>query len=222
MPVRTDEYVELVCTWEETAMLIPLSYNLGLLLLCALYGFLTRKLPDNFNESWYIFISVCTTAFLWIAFLPTYYSAFYAFHKSVLLAVAIILNVTVVMICLFVPKLYALWFLEEGDIKVTNFSSRGFDSNKTNATDVTEHGKVQPGPSAKENQAFNSDDGEAKTVARVNAGSNVDQQEDHCHVVVPDVRKNPPTSGNDMENSGGTPDETQNLGSGMAPKLKYN
>ena len=137
MPVPTTEYVELACTWDELTMLIPLSYNLFLLLICALYGFLTRKLPDNFNESWYIFISVSTTSFLWLAFIPTYYSAFYAFHKSVLLACAVILNVTVVMICLFVPKIYALWFIAESAIKISNFNQSSFE-HSTKTTDLCE------------------------------------------------------------------------------------
>ena len=121
MPVPTARYVELLCDLPLYNLVIPLSYNLLLLLLCAIYGFLTRKLPDNFNESWYIFISVTTTLFVWIAFLPTYFVTFYAYHKAALLALALILNGAVTSLCLFAPKIYALYYVEESQIKITNF-----------------------------------------------------------------------------------------------------
>ena len=121
MPVPTEEYVELLCDLPLYNLLVPVSYNLLVLLLCAVYGFLTRALPDNFNESWYIFISVTTTLFVWIAFLPTYLVAFYAYHKAALMALALILNSVVTTLCLFAPKLYALFFVADNNIKVSNF-----------------------------------------------------------------------------------------------------
>ncbi len=128
MPVTTEKHVELHCQMTLINLTLPLSFNLLLLLLCAIFGFLTRKLPDNFNESWYIFISVSTTIFIWIAFLPTHIMAFYAYHKAALLSLALILNAAVTSLCLFVPKIYAVYFVDENDIKVTNFSSLDFSS----------------------------------------------------------------------------------------------
>ena len=121
MPVTTEKFVELLCNISIVNILLPLSFNFILLLLCAVFGFLTRKLPDNFNESWYIFISVITTIFIWIAFLTTNLLAFYAYHKAALLALALILNSFIVLICLFGPKIYAVYFVNEKDIKITNF-----------------------------------------------------------------------------------------------------
>ncbi|KAI0229622.1 Metabotropic glutamate receptor 5 [Lamellibrachia satsuma] len=121
MPVVTEKYVELQCDLQLEALLIPLSFNILLLLLCAVFGFLTRQLPDNFNESWYIFISVVTTIFIWIAFLPTYLVAFYAYHKAALLSLALVLNGSVTLLCLFAPKLYAVYWIDEKKIKVSNF-----------------------------------------------------------------------------------------------------
>ena len=76
-----------------------------------------RGLPENFNESRYIFVSVCTTTFLWMVFLPTYFTTFYTYHKAALLAFCLILNATVTLLCLFVPKLYAIYFVSEQDMK---------------------------------------------------------------------------------------------------------
>ena len=131
MPVDTVEYVELQCNMPLISLVVPMSFNLFLLFLCAIFGFLTRKLPDNFNESWYIFISVITTIFIWIAFVPTYLLAFYAYHKAALLALALILNSFIIMLCLFVPKLYALFFVDEKNIKSTNFDTNSFDGPKS-------------------------------------------------------------------------------------------
>ena len=134
MPVRTEKYVELYCEQELLGLLIPLSYNLLLLLICTTFAFLTRKLPENFNESWYIFLSVSTTLFVWIAFLPTYFAAFYAYHKAALLALALVLNGGVINLCLFGPKLYALYYVNEKDIKITDFTSKSFErSSSTSA-----------------------------------------------------------------------------------------
>ena len=117
MQVPTEKHVELFCDLPLEGLLIPLSYNLLLILLCALYGFLTRKLPENFNESWYIFVSVATTMFLWAVFLPTYFSTFYAYHQAALLAFCLILNASITLLCLYVPKLYAIYFVDETQIQ---------------------------------------------------------------------------------------------------------
>ena len=122
MPVSTKPYVELQCQQDIKGLLIPLAFNILLILTCAIFAFLTRKLPDNFNESWYIFLCVSTTLFVWIAFFPTYFTAFYAYHKAALLAFALILNAAVTLICMFGPKVYALYYVNENDIKVTDFS----------------------------------------------------------------------------------------------------
>ena len=122
MPVLTEPYVELYCDRPMPILMTPLIFNLLLLLLCCIFAFLTRKLPDGFNESWYIFLSVSTTLFIWIAFLPTYFLTFYAYHKEALLALALLLNALACIVCLFAPKLYALVYLGDADIITSNFN----------------------------------------------------------------------------------------------------
>ena len=117
MPIETQPYLELYCKLELRALLIPLVYNLFIILLCAVHGFLTRSLPENFNESKYIFVSVMTTTFLWIVFIPTYFTTFYAYHKSILLATCLILNATITLLLLFMPKIYVVYFVNESKIK---------------------------------------------------------------------------------------------------------
>ncbi len=125
MPVLIEKYSESLCETPLEALLIRISYNLILLVDCAVYGFLTRKLPENFNESQFIFISVTTTIFIWLVFLPTYLTSFYAYHQALLLALCLILNGFITLVCLFVPKLYAVYFVEEKDLKFSTTNTVG-------------------------------------------------------------------------------------------------
>lgn len=114
--VEIEKRVELTCKNPLPALILPLSFNILLLLLCGIYGYLSRKLPENFNESWYIFVSVATTIFLWIVFLPTYFTMFYVYYKVIILAICLIINATLTLLCLFMPKIYALFFISEEDL----------------------------------------------------------------------------------------------------------
>ena len=116
---RTEPQVELMCELSLEGFIIPLSYNLLLIAACLFYGFKTRKLPENFNESRYIFLCVCTTLFIWLAFIPTYFAAYHSYHKVVLLSLSLILNSSVMLLCLYVPKLYALFYVDEDNIVFT-------------------------------------------------------------------------------------------------------
>ena len=136
MPIETQPYLELYCKLELRALLIPLVYNLVIILLCAVHGFLTRSLPENFNESKYIFVSVMTTTFLWVVFMPTYFTTFYAYQKSILLATCLILNATITLLLLFIPKIYAVYFVNESKIKYdsSDANASAFDSSADSST----------------------------------------------------------------------------------------
>ena len=122
MPIPTKRLVELYCAMLMEVFMTPIIYNIILILLCAVHGFLTRSLPENFNESKFIFVSVSTTCFLWTVFLPTYFTTFYTYLQAAILAFCLILNATITLLCLFVPKVYAVYFIDETSIK---FSTTG-------------------------------------------------------------------------------------------------
>ena len=128
MPIKTEDYVELYCDVPEMTLVVGISYNLLVIIVCSVFAFVARGLPDNFNESWYIFLCVVTTLFIWIAFFTTYFSAFYVVYKAALLAAALIFNSLVVVVAFFGPKMYALVFIPDEKIKITDFTgsmSRG-------------------------------------------------------------------------------------------------
>ena len=64
--------------------------------------------------------------------------AFYAYHKAALLSFVLILNSAVTIVCLYLPKIYALYFVDESKIKTTNFESSTF----SNDTEVSKRSTV--------------------------------------------------------------------------------
>ncbi|CAH1781178.1 unnamed protein product, partial [Owenia fusiformis] len=118
-PVITEKSVELLCWIPIESLVVPLVFNLVLIIVCAYYGFKTRLLPDNFNESKCIFFSISTTLFMWIAFLPTYFTASSGHNKATLLSALLILNAYVTLFVQFLPKLYAIYYIDEDHMKLT-------------------------------------------------------------------------------------------------------
>ena len=131
MPLSTQPFVEVLCHLPVEAVMYSLSYNLVLMVACSAFAFRARRLPDNFNESKFIFVCVCTTLFLWLAFIPSYFSAFYASQKVVLLVSVLLFNSAVMLLCLYVPRIYAIVYLGEDKQGVTGtMSAGGTDSTK--------------------------------------------------------------------------------------------
>ena len=122
MPVSTEPYVELACASDMIPFLLPLTYNVLSIFLCGVFGYGARKLPDNYNESGFIFVSVATTLFSWVVFLPTFFTAGSSEHQVVILALCLMLNAYITLGCLFAPKIYALFFVDESSIKFSTVS----------------------------------------------------------------------------------------------------
>jgi|SRR5688572_18422798 len=111
MPTPYEKYVEIYCHKSSMLFLVPLSYNIALMAVCTLLGFITRKLPENFNESAYIFVSVSTTLFAWTVFIPTYFTQTNFYLQPAILGFCLILNAFVTLACLFLRVIYAVFFM---------------------------------------------------------------------------------------------------------------
>ncbi|BFZ06211.1 hypothetical protein BsWGS_09250 [Bradybaena similaris] len=109
--VPSEKMVELSCDMTLPGIVSFLAYNLVLVCACAMFAFKTRRLPDNFNESRFISMCVYTTLVIWLAFIPTYFTASMESIRGLLLSVALLLNHTVAVIFLFLPKLYAIRYM---------------------------------------------------------------------------------------------------------------
>ena len=113
MPMTSVKFVELNCVQNYVSFLAPITYNVLLILVSGFFGFKVRKLPANFNESGFIFISVSTTLFMWLVFLPIYFTAFYAESRTSIMALCLILNALITLALLFGSKFYAMYFVDE-------------------------------------------------------------------------------------------------------------
>ncbi|GFR59012.1 metabotropic glutamate receptor-like [Elysia marginata] len=105
--VPTEKFVELSCDWTLPGLVSFLTYNLVLVALCSVFAFKTRKLPDNFNESRFISLCVYTTLIIWIAFVPTYFTAATQYVRKSLLSLSLLVNHSVAIVFLYLPKIYA-------------------------------------------------------------------------------------------------------------------
>ena len=123
MPVATRPYVELTCTQGLVPFLLPLCYNIIFILICAVLGYKSRKLPENFNESGFIFISVATTLFAWLVFLPTYFTAAHSHHQMAVLGLCLLINAYITVGCLFGPKVYALYCVDPHTLSFGAFNT---------------------------------------------------------------------------------------------------
>lgn len=131
MPVYTEPYVELTCAYTTIPFLMPLTYNILLIFVCGFLGYGCRKLPENFNESGFIFVSASTTIFTWVVFLPTYFTAASFKNQAILLNLCLLLNAFITVGCLFAPKVYALYCVDEDSLKFTPKTVSSIHATKT-------------------------------------------------------------------------------------------
>ncbi|KAF3856392.1 hypothetical protein F7725_017115 [Dissostichus mawsoni] len=71
-PERRD-VVTLKCNSKDSSMLLSLTYNCILIILCTVLRLQDPKMPENFNEAKFIGFTMYTTCIIWLAFQPIFY-----------------------------------------------------------------------------------------------------------------------------------------------------
>ncbi len=137
------------CNSNTNDLIVSISYNLLLILLCTVYAFRTRKVPENFNEARFIGFVMYTTCAIWLAFLPLFYGASVG-YRSVALSLNLILNSTTILVGLFGIKVYIVLLRPEKNIRA-NSKARSFLHLDENVEQETvPNGKKEKGGFSKE------------------------------------------------------------------------
>jgi predicted membrane channel-forming protein YqfA (hemolysin III family) len=99
-----------------------MSINLILLLVSAVFAIKARNLPDNFNECRFISYCALSTSLLWLAFLCSYFTTF-TIYRALFLALIVFSNGVIMHGGLFLPKLYAVYFVQKKEVEPAEKSS---------------------------------------------------------------------------------------------------
>ncbi|XP_076681819.1 metabotropic glutamate receptor 8 isoform X2 [Andrena cerasifolii] len=101
----------LTCRVSTFALMMSLVYNMFLILMCTLYAFKTRKIPENFNEAKYIGFTMYSTCIVWLAFVPIYFGSNNDYKVQIAsMCMCINISASVALGCLFTPKVYLVLF----------------------------------------------------------------------------------------------------------------
>ncbi|KAK3604446.1 hypothetical protein CHS0354_031751 [Potamilus streckersoni] len=115
---QNKDFLVLKCRASQIAILLSLMYNMFLIVLCTVFGFKTRKIPQNFNEAKYIAFTMYSTCIVWLAFIPIYFGANHDFKiETTSLCMCVSISASVALVCLFGPKVYIVIFQPHKNIR---------------------------------------------------------------------------------------------------------
>ncbi|XP_065062907.1 metabotropic glutamate receptor 3-like [Rhopilema esculentum] len=146
------------CSADTNDLIVSISYNILLIVLCTVYAFRTRKVPENFNEARFIGFVMYTACVIWLAFLPLFYGSSYE-YRGVSLCLNLILNATTILFGLFGIKMYIVLLRPEKNTRA-NSKARSFsfpsDSNghdKENSLQEAKENRIKPGKRHRRNNS---------------------------------------------------------------------
>nr|KAF6335204.1 glutamate metabotropic receptor 2 [Pipistrellus kuhlii] len=106
----------------------------------------TRKCPENFNEAKFIGFTMYTTCIIWLAFLPIFYVTASDYRvQTTTMCVSVSLSGSVVLGCLFAPKLHIILFQPQKNVVSHHAPTSRFGSTAARASPGPGPG---PGPAS--------------------------------------------------------------------------
>ena len=110
MPDLREKRVHKACYESQFCFIASVSFNLLLMVVCAVHCFKTRNLPANFNEAKFIGFTMYTTCVIWLGFFPIYFGGK---NKEVTMSISISLSAAIALLLLFFPKVYIIVWAPE-------------------------------------------------------------------------------------------------------------
>uniref|UniRef100_A0A8C2HPL4 Metabotropic glutamate receptor 3 n=1 Tax=Cyprinus carpio TaxID=7962 RepID=A0A8C2HPL4_CYPCA len=134
--------VILKCNVRDSSMLLSLSYDVVLVVLCTVYAFKTRKCPENFNEAKFIGFTMYTTCIIWLAFLPIFYVTSSDYRvQTTTMCISVSLSGFVVLGCMFAPKVHIIMFQPQKNVTSHRLNMNRFSVSGP-ATSYASHASV--------------------------------------------------------------------------------
>ncbi|XP_060068565.1 metabotropic glutamate receptor 6-like [Ylistrum balloti] len=109
----------------ESWYMIGFTYPIFLIIVCTFYAIWTRNIPEAFNESKYIGLTMYTTCIIWLAFVPIYFST--ADNIQIRIATmcfSISLSATVGLVCMFTSKLSIIILHPDQNVRQSIMASK--------------------------------------------------------------------------------------------------
>ncbi|XP_059166231.1 metabotropic glutamate receptor 5-like [Physella acuta] len=113
--------VRLICDTSTLGIVVPLGFDLVLILLCTIYAVKTRNLPENFNEAKFIGFTMYSTCVIWLGFFPIYFAGE---SKEITLSISVSLSAAIALLLLFGPKVYVIVWVPEKNTRGAFTTSR--------------------------------------------------------------------------------------------------
>ncbi|XP_067205710.1 metabotropic glutamate receptor 8-like isoform X2 [Linepithema humile] len=119
----------LTCRVSTFSLMMSLVYNMFLILMCTLYAFKTRKIPEDFNEAKYIGFTMYSTCIVWLAFVPIYFGTNNDYKVQIAsMCMCINISASVALGCLFTPKVYLVLFQPYKNVRPGHPNTGGLQS----------------------------------------------------------------------------------------------
>ena len=137
---QPSKYIEMYCNF-GIGLAIGIIYNFLIITGCCIFAFIARKVPSNYNESKFIGISVYSTLVVSLAAVPVYSTAVFVIQKVATLCMVLLLNAYLTLVCVYIPKLYAIRFVKDDGLNVEDWRTRSVVGSNP-----------MPGPSSRTNR----------------------------------------------------------------------
>ena len=110
----TDITVEYFCKGHyDTILFILLGYISIIALICGVYAFKARKLPETYNEARYTSFAMFIFLLCWMMFIPIYFSTTSKLDRVIIWCyISLVVNI-IIFILMYLPKLYTILFKPE-------------------------------------------------------------------------------------------------------------